>query len=98
MPALDCFETMLRHVNTNPDTVDGEQMNTILERIASELTIITTMAITFSNANALSATNRSPMEIHSALAEPSLSLLKRAWSSIMVVASSYNYHEVSSVL
>ena len=98
MPAIDCFETMVRHVNTNPDTVDGEQMNTTLERIASELTIITTMAITFSNANALSATSRSPMEIHSALVEPSLSLLKRAWSSIIVVASSYNYHEVSSVL
>jgi hypothetical protein len=102
MPTLDCLETMLQHAN-QVASVSQEQLKIILERIAGEIIVVTTMTRTFSDA-ILVINGDTSMESgcrtcdgRAAIDGSSLPILKRAWTSITQVASKYNYYEVSIV-
>ena len=94
MPSLDCFERMLKHANTAAANSSWDQTNVILERISSEIMIITTMTTAFTEAvkkNQSTTLNSKTAAIN----ESAMPILKRVWPSVSSVASSYNYHDVS---
>jgi hypothetical protein len=63
--------------------------------------MVTTMARAFTDAFSI---KNSSMESgcrtsdgHAAIVEPALAIVKRAWPSVVRVASAYNYHDVSRI-
>ena len=102
MPTLDCLETMIRHADhAAGSSSSGEQLEIVLDRIADEIKVLTTMARTFTNAF---STKDASMESgcrtsdgHAAIVEPAFAILRKAWPSISHVASKYSHNEVSYV-
>ena len=84
-------------------TSHHQQLNLILDRISAEIVILTTMARSFTDAFSMNNNDYSSMQSgcrtsdgHAALVGPALDIVKRAWPSIVRVASRYNYNEVST--
>lgn len=103
MPALDCLETMIQHANqASNNNSSQEQIDLVLDRIASEIIMITTMARAFTNAFSIKEFSMESgcrtSDGHAAIVEPALAIIKQAWSPISRVASAYNYSDVSSSL
>ena len=101
LPALDCFEKMTTIAN-NSIAADNrrDEIEGVLNRVADEIQIITTMARTFTNA---CFANDSSMESgcstasvrRVAIPAPLLAIIRKVWPSIVHVAAMYSNHEVS---
>ena len=103
MPTLDCLETMTQHAN-QAVTCDApiEQQEVILNRVADEISILTVMSRTFTNASsfkdAAMESGCRTSDGHAAIVEPAFILIQKVWPSISHVAARYNYNEVRRVL
>ena len=89
MPSLDCIDLMLQHAHESlrRDGDGVKDLNVILDRLASEIIIVSTIATSFSQATA----KRSDIL---SLCEPAVNILKRAWPAITTAASKFNDSEV----
>lgn len=88
IPSIDCLETMLQHANR---AANGslEQQERILQRVADEVSIVTTVMASFSQALA-NAEEPSAAPIH----PMALPIIQRVWPSISQSAKRYNSNEV----
>jgi hypothetical protein len=95
MPSLDCIDLMLQHANECIQQRDGgdgaKALNVILDRLASEIIIISAIATFFSQA---AATKRGDASL--SLCEPAVNILKRAWPAVTIAAKQFNDSEVRS--
>jgi hypothetical protein len=102
MPTLDCLETMTRHADHAAGSSSSEEeLYIVLDRIADEIKVLTTMARTFTNAfykkDASMESGCRTSDGHAAIVEPAFAILHKAWPSISHVASKYNHNEVCHV-
>ena len=94
MPSLDCLETMTHGAS---QAQQPEQREVILERISSEIVMVTTIARSFTDAFSTHDSNSGcrTSDGHAAIVEQALPVVKRAWPSISRIASRYSYNAVS---
>jgi hypothetical protein len=103
MPTLDCLETMTRHADhaAGSSSSSVEQLDIVLDRIADEIKVLTTMARTFTNAFSMKDASMESgcrtSDGHAAIVEPAFAILHKAWPSISHVASKYCHNEVCCV-
>lgn len=90
MPALDCLEAMMQHARNEAKGGRSDQLDAILDRMGSEIVMVTTMASSFSEAFCALEGNGGP-----SMQEPALTILQRAWPMIQKAAEHFNYREVS---
>ena len=100
MPALDCLETMTNLANQTSTAANAQgQLDVILDRVADEIKVLTTMARSFTDAysvkNASMESGCRTSDGHAAITEPAFSVLRKAWPTIQQVATKYSSHEVS---
>jgi hypothetical protein len=106
MPALNCLEAMLQHANDEAAQIaqhiqhigDSQRLDAILDRLASEIVMVATIATSFSNAFHASegddTSNTTTSTSRATIREPALTILKRAWPSISTAATQFNDREV----
>lgn len=92
MPALNCLDAMLQHAR-EVDAVDNtssssQRLDAILDRLASEIVMVTTIATAVSSA----FNNNSQGRI--TIREPALTIIKRAWPFMSTAATQYNSRKV----
>lgn len=90
MPSIGCLEAMVQHIEA---TVDVDRRNAALDRVAAEIVIVSTIARSFSNA--VWSSEDDLLKLYPPIADPALTILRRAWPSIQEVASTYIWNEVS---
>lgn len=93
MPSLDCIDMMLQHANASirREGDGAKDLKVILDRLASEMIIVSTIASSFSQATAKRNDTL-------ALCEPAVNILKRAWPGITIAASKFNDSEVRRLI
>lgn len=102
MPTLDCLETMLREANQTVLTKNSTNLDLILDRLASEIVLVSAMSRSFTDAYSSEHTGMESgsetSNVPVGVAEPALALLKRAWPSVASVATTtqFWYKEVCS--
>lgn len=97
MPSLDCLEAMLQHAN---DTTGSRQehknnvptLNAILDRVASEIIIVSTIVTSFSKAARANEGHHTNNDI--SIQVPALGILKRAWPLVSMAAKQFNDSDV----
>jgi hypothetical protein len=99
MPTLDCLETMIRHADHAAASSSSEaQLEIILDRIADEIKVLTTMARAFTNAFSMKDTSMASgcrtSDRHAAIVEPAFAIIHKSWPSISHVALKYSHNEV----
>lgn len=98
LPALDCFEKMTSVANTSvAGGKSQDQIKSILERLADEIVIFSTMARAFINAcvandKSLKGITVLPVSVPG----PLVSIARKVWPSLIHVAESYCDDEVRS--
>ncbi len=94
MPSLDCLEAMLQHANvtTRQEGDKSIALKGILERLGSEIIIVTRIAVSFSEA--IDAKSSHPPGNHVLVQEPALSILKRSWPLVSMTAAQFNDSDV----
>ena len=104
MPALHCLEVMLQHareelaqdVHGIHNNTSKQRLDAILDRLASEIVMVATIATSFSNAlqdidGPSTITNNNS---RATIREPAWTIIQRAWPSILAVATQFNHCEV----
>ncbi|CAJ1931516.1 unnamed protein product [Cylindrotheca closterium] len=87
MPSIDCLETMLQHAKSAANS-SLEQQERILQRIADEMIIVTTVKSSFSQALA-NVEQPSTASIRAI----ELPIIQRLWPSVSQAARQYNSNE-----
>ena len=99
MPTLDCLDTMTQHATKAQRTERKQDLDIVLDRISSEIVVITTMARAFTDAFSDNDTSMGSgcriSDGRAVIVEPALALIKRAWTSIAKAANTFNFHNVS---
>jgi hypothetical protein len=93
MPSLGCLDAMIEQAagSSQGDPI----LSAILDRAAAEIMILTAISRAFTDAVSVDTRRERTSDVHAALVEPSLAVIRRAWRSVAAVASMYGYHDVS---
>jgi hypothetical protein len=86
---------MVQHANNAANRTQNDssdEVNAILDRMASEISIVTTIASSFSEAFDAQAGN---IDSQGCIKEGALTVLQRAWPIIHWVAEEFNFRKVS---
>jgi hypothetical protein len=98
MPSLGCLDAMIQNADSSKD--NKKILAAILDRAAAEIIMLTSIARSYTDADAASinTVRERTSDTHAALAGPALVVLQRAWASVSTAASVYGYHDVSTKL
>mmetsp|Transcript_21105 Transcript_21105/g.44790 ORF Transcript_21105/g.44790 Transcript_21105/m.44790 type:complete len:1046 (-) Transcript_21105:2179-5316(-) len=90
LASMACLETMVNRADSTSSTEKEPTLSLILDRAADEIIILATTARAFTDAS--SAVPLGVGNGRASLVEPSMTVLRRAWPTISILASKYSFH------
>jgi len=89
---LGCLDNMVQKAASVSSENEGT-LSAILKRVAAEIMVLTAICRAYTDAVTVDTVRERTSDVHAALVEPSLAIIRRAWPTVAIVASTYGFHD-----